>query len=280
MTSLLLRFLGVLLLAAAGLKVYGFGVDPVARMGLLSSSAFQFLVIAFELALGFWLLSGQYPIGAWLIVLVTFAGFACVSFYQGWIGQASCGCLGNKVTVSPWIMFAVDLLAIVALLLARPDLSPLREMSRSDWIAPIVPTVSVLLGYVTLFVSLALFANLHYGSLDAAIASLRQERLSVSPGLLDMGQGVADETREATVELTNWTDRPIRLIGGTSDCSCTVLGDLPVTIPPGESRSISIHMRLPKSLGMFNRKAQLTIDDEGFKTIGFRLVGRIVKAPD
>ena len=66
---------------------------------------------------------------------------------------------------------------------------------------------------------------------------MRTERLSVHPPLIDMGHGAPGETREATVELTNRTDQPIRLIGGTADCSCTVIGDLPVTIPPGEARS-------------------------------------------
>lgn len=79
--------------------------------------------------------------------------------------------------------------------------------------------------------------------------------------------------------MTNQTNHPIRLIGGTTDCSCSVLGDLPVTIPPGEARSITITMRLPNAPGSFNRKAQLTVDDQGFKKVGFRLTGRISTAP-
>src|ERR1022692_2385622 len=110
------RLLGLLLLIAAGLKVYGFGVDPVARMGIFSSPAFQFTVIAFEISLGLWLLSGIQPIGSWVAVLITFFGFAGASFYQGWIGQASCGCLGNKLSVNPWYMFVVDIAAVVTLI--------------------------------------------------------------------------------------------------------------------------------------------------------------------
>jgi hypothetical protein len=95
--------------------------------------------------------------------------------------------------------------------------------------------------------------------------------------LVDMGEGVPGETRSASVELTNRTDEPIRLIGGTSDCSCTVLADLPVTIPPGESRSITVAMRLPNATGAYNRKAGLRLDDIGFREVRFRLVGRINK---
>jgi uncharacterized membrane protein YphA (DoxX/SURF4 family) len=110
---------------AAGLKAYGFGVDPVARSGVFSASAFQFFVIIFEIGLGIWLLSGQQPLGSWPAVLLTFSAFAAISSYQGWIGQVSCGCLGKKVTVSPWIMFGVDLTAVAALLIFSPSLQGL-----------------------------------------------------------------------------------------------------------------------------------------------------------
>jgi hypothetical protein len=268
------RILGVLLLTAAALKLYGFGVDPVARSGIFSAPAFQFLVVGFELVLGFWLISGINQPASWLVVLLTFVGFAGVSFYQGWIGQASCGCMGSRVTVHPWYMFGIDGAAVATLLFARPDLRPLwQNHSR------IIRTAAVVLGgYLLLLGSLAAYAHYRYGSIDDAIAELRHERLSVNPPLIDMGTGVPGETRQASVELTNRTDQAIRLIGGTTDCSCSVIGDLPVTIPPGEARSIIITVRLPNSIGRFNRKAELQFDDQGFNRVGFRLTGRINKA--
>jgi len=268
------RALGLVLLAAAGLKLYGFGVDPVARTGVFSAAAFQFVVIAFEIILGVWLISGKQQAGSWLVALMTFIAFAGISFYQGWIGQASCGCLGSKVSVNPWWMFAIDVTAIAALLVARPDLRPLWEHR-----GRIARTVGIGLGiYLLVLGAVAGFVHYRYGSVDAALAGMRHERLSVNPPLIDMGQGVPGETRDATVELANRTDQPIRLIGGTADCSCTVIGDLPVTIPPGEARSITITMRLPNAAGSFNRKAELQIDDEGFKRVAFRLTGQISKA--
>jgi Protein of unknown function (DUF1573) len=268
------RVVGSVLLIAAGLKVYGFNVDPVARTGMFSAPAFQFLVIVFELGLGGWLLSGQQRAGAWIAAMLTFTAFAGVSCYQGVIGQASCGCLGSKVSVNPWLMFVFDIAAIAMLLISRPDL-------KSLWTerAPIVRSVAGIFGaYVLLMGILAGVAHLGFGSIDAALASIRNERLSVFPALIDMGEGVPGETREAKVELTNRTDQPIRLIGGSADCSCTVLADLPVTIPPGESRSITVAVRLPNAPGTFNRKAGLQLDDQGFRKIDFRLTGRISKA--
>jgi hypothetical protein len=169
------------LLTAAGLKAYGFGVDPVARTGIFSAPAFQFFVILFEIGLGIWLLSGQQPLGSWLAVLLTFSAFAAISFYQGWIGQASCGCLGKKVTVNPWIMFSVDLTAITALLICRPNLCGLWDER-----VRIARSVGSVVGvYLLLMGVLAGIAYVGFGSIDSALASLRGERLSVHPGAVD-----------------------------------------------------------------------------------------------
>ena len=259
------RCLGLLLLAAAGLKLYGFGVDPVAPLGVFSAPAFRFLVILFEVALGAWLLSARQQVGAWLVVLTTFGVFAVVSCYQGWLGQASCGCLGSKVSVNPWIMFAIDLAAVLALVIARPDLQPLKEHR-----ARIARTALGVVGtYLILVGALGAVVHFGYGSIDSAMAHLRQERISAHPSLVDVGEGAPGEMREGAVELTNRTDHPIRVIGGTSDCSCTVLGDLPIAIPPGETRSIRITVRLPNSRGSFNRRAALQIDDGGSAASAF-----------
>ncbi len=273
----ILRSVGMLLLAAGALKASGLGVDPVARTGVFSAPAFQFLVIAFELILGVWLLSGSQPIGSWMVTLLTFIGFAGVTFHQGWIGQATCGCAGRLITINPWLAFAVDIAIVSALVRFRPELQPLWDhRARVARIA-----AGVVGGYLLALGCAAALGHYHYGSMDAALAALRQERLSITPATLDMGQGVPGETREATLNLGNRTEHPIRVIGGTADCSCTVLGDIPVTVPPGETRSITIQLRLPNSQGRFTRIAELMIDDQGTNNkIGFRLTGRINQTPE
>ncbi|HZZ81867.1 MAG TPA: hypothetical protein VFE62_25425 [Gemmataceae bacterium] len=58
------------------------------------------------------------------------------------------------------------------------------------------------------------------GSTQAALAYLRAEEVSISPHRVDMGEGQPGEMREAVLELRNWGDNPVRIYGGTSDCSC------------------------------------------------------------
>lgn len=256
------------------MKTYGFGADPVARTGVFASSATQFLLILLEGALAVWLLSDQRRVGSWLAAMLTFGTFAAISFFQGLVGQASCGCLGRNVTISPWVMFGVDLVAVAALLLFRPATDKTPEGS-----SPVGGFVATVAGvYVILMGAGAAAGLLWFGSIDAALAGMRGERLSVQPALVDVGVGAPGETLLAKVRLINRTDKPIRVIGGTSDCSCTVIADLPVDVAPGETRSISVAVRLPNAPGLFNRPAGLEIDDAGLIRINFRLTGRIKKA--
>ena len=112
--SIVLRFVGLVLLAAAGLKLYGWKVDPVAQSGWLSLPWVQLLVIQFEIALGVSLLSGWLRTAAWAATLATFTAFTAFSLHAALVGQASCGCFG-RIALSPWITFAIDLAVLFLL---------------------------------------------------------------------------------------------------------------------------------------------------------------------
>ena len=213
--SLVSRSLGILLLAAAGLKLNGLAVDPVGRMGLFTLPAFQIAVVEFEIFLAVWLLWGRQPLGSWATALGVFTVFAGVSAYQGWIGRASCGCFG-QLSVSPWYAFGIDDTVLLALILARPDLESLRRQPRLLMMSAL-PIAYGLIGAFAVLTLLAGVASLMYGSADTALAHLRGERISLYPRLVDVGTGAPGEIREGTIEVVNRTDHSIRLIGGTKD---------------------------------------------------------------
>ena len=119
-----------------------------------------------------------------------------------------------------------------------------------------------------------------FGSAEAALAYYRGERLSVLPRLVDVGEGFPGDDRTENIQLVNHTDRSIRVVGGTSDCSCIVTHDLPIAIPAGETRTISITIHLPAAAGMFTHKAVLLTDYDKARMIAFRLSGRIVMPED
>jgi hypothetical protein len=197
-----------------------------------------------------------------------------ISLYLGAIGQASCGCFG-AVRASPWHAFAVDMTALVLLGMARPDFHILRGLTRRQWRTAMLRGLSAAVVVVALGGGIIGLASLSFGSVDAALARLRGERISIRPSIVDVGAGQPGDTLEAVVEVVNRTDRPVNLLGGTSDCSCVTTRDLPVALEPGEARSVSVQVRLTGNAGFFNRKAFFWTDCEQARRPMFALTGRI-----
>lgn len=265
---------GLILLVAAALKLYGLNVSPFAQYGWFSTPAVQLTTVGWEIVLGVWLLSGYNRTGAWAVAVVTFLTFAGVSLYLGLIGQASCGCFG-AVQASPWQALTVDAVALAILWVVRP-------VSHGRWglprLRPAHLAVRALAATVGAAVILGLFtavATLLFGSLDEALASLRDERVSIRPAFVNLDRGPAGQTVGATVMLVNRTDRQVRIIGGSSDCSCVVTDDLPLTLAAGESRPVVVRVRLPATQGFFNRKAYFWTDHDEARTILIDLNGRV-----
>ncbi|MBN2590404.1 MAG: hypothetical protein JXA96_11125 [Sedimentisphaerales bacterium] len=121
--NMLLRVLGVLLLTAAVLKGWQLINEPLADNNIWSSRWFHIMIVEFELAMGIWLVSGLFNKTAWLATLGLFSMFSIITLYKGITGYASCGCFG-QVHVNPWMtLFAVDLPAVIALLVFKPQFS-------------------------------------------------------------------------------------------------------------------------------------------------------------
>ena len=114
--------LGSCLLIAAAAKGFQLATEPTAEVSLMTSRWFLVTVVEFEILLGLCLLADVYPKSVWRITLGCFLVFACVSAYRAFAGEASCGCFGS-VEVSPWLTLCIDVVAVLALLRWRPDVS-------------------------------------------------------------------------------------------------------------------------------------------------------------
>ncbi len=277
--SLVSKALALLLLVAAALKLHGLGEGPVSASGIFGMPEVQLAGVEFEAFLAVWLLSGKYRLGSWLTALISFSGFALITAHHGWVGQTSCGCFG-KLEVHPWLTLTLDLFVLGMLILARPrriDPATVEQVRPSVILKPALWGIAGIALASGLLVGLAHAA---FGSVPAAVAYLRGEHVSIEPRLVDVGEGKTGEKREVTVRLTNWTDKPVRVFGGTRDCSCTVLNDLPLIIEPRETRSVSVTLAMNGAAGVLNRKAGFLLDEEGFKQVKFAITGRILPGPD
>jgi hypothetical protein len=264
--------IGVVLLAAAGLKLYGFAVSPIPKVGWYSAPDVQTVAVTWEILLGVWLMSGWLPVGSWGAATSTFTVFAAVSGLLGWQGVAHCNCFGH-LPASPWYAFAVDLAVLAVLAAARPRLEALKpavlrngalEFGRA------VVVVALLLGLA------AAVAHLVCGSVELALSRLRGETVSVSSDYIDFGSGRPGETLTSVVRVFNRTDVPVKMVGGSSDCSCVTTKDLPVEIAPGGSVELTIQLVLPRTQpGVFTRTAVLWTDHEMRRTIPLQLGSRV-----
>jgi len=122
-SNIVLKLLGILLLTAAVLKGWQLLTEPMANKDIWTNRAFLIFTVEFEIALGIWLLSGLFKKAAWLATISCFTLFCFVTLYKSLSGAESCGCFGS-VHVNPWItLLAIDLPAVLALVIFRPKLS-------------------------------------------------------------------------------------------------------------------------------------------------------------
>ncbi|MBX9579635.1 MAG: DUF1573 domain-containing protein [Gemmataceae bacterium] len=262
---------GLSLLAAAWFKATGRpgGVVLTAAGGF--GLPFVWLLVAvviYELLLAGWLLSGVRRAGATLTAMVTFAGFAALSAHAGWMGRASCGCLG-EVAVAPWWTFGFDLGAVCALAvsLAGPG----------RWAGAVGGVVRFAGCWAVAVAGWTAAAVLTFGSSDALVAYLRGYRVVPLTSVVDVGSVPAGQPSSGAVVLRNTTASTVTVVGGTSDCSCTYLADLPLVLPPGCEGRVVVQVGPKDGPGEFLHYGHLWTDaPEGRRTIPVTVVGRSV----
>jgi hypothetical protein len=242
---------GGALLATAALKGHGLVFDYMADDSFLSTPWLQVAAIEMEILLGLWLLSGWAQRIAWGATVLFFTVVAGASLFSTLHGQNSCDCLG-KLSVPPFVMLAVDTFVLIGLAICRPRLGGERGLR-----SPLISAVQVL----AVAAALVLLAGATYLTAVEnprdALVWLRGERLTMSPISTQLESGPPGEIRQFEIEIGNHTDAPVRILGGTFNCACTVTDDLPLEIPAREMRRIQVKVRLAGTAGTFKRPFEL-----------------------
>lgn len=154
----------------------------------------------------------------------------------------------------------------------RPDFKP-RYGGWAGLRNPLLAGLGFAAGAVALVGVLYTAGTLAFGSPAAALARLRGEALSVQPDYMDLGAGPAGQVLSGTVQVTNWSDQSVRLVGGTSNCGCTTIKDMPVVLEPGESKPLTVSLRLSarSGPGALTYSAEIWSDSSRQRTIHLRL---------
>lgn len=96
--------------------------------------------------------------------------------------------------------------------------------------------------------------------LDTMLARLRGQPVALAPAIYDLGSAAEGQTKAFEVRLLNYSMKPVRIIGGSSSCSCTVIDELPLTVPSGGETTVSIRARFVGTPGRFQHKYVLYTD--------------------
>jgi hypothetical protein len=260
--------LGLLLLIAAGMKLQHASWEPFGQ-ALIIPARVRIILIEVEAILGLWLLSCRASVLLRPVAAAYFAVLAAVSLFLAVNGEPSCGCFGD-VTVNPWIAFAIDIGAATLLAGLRP------VHDRANGLSLLQRHRPVLAWLVTGLIVIVAGTVVAHGGIAPAWFALLGDPVSVYPPVTDLGHAVRGTNREFTVTLHNHLPRQVRILGGTSDCSCAAAEDMPVTLPPGGMATVRVKGAFKGAPGSFVREFVFYTDQGLGHNATARFRGRVL----
>jgi thiol-disulfide isomerase/thioredoxin len=133
----LTRFVALLLVVAAGLKLWSFATTPSFFAHWTDN---PFVVLdgsAFEILLASWLASGWHRRIANAVAIFFFSIVACIAASKWWSGELSCGCFG-PLKVSPWTTTFLDIAILTSLLWQQFRKSLERARPSKAWVIEVL----------------------------------------------------------------------------------------------------------------------------------------------
>jgi hypothetical protein len=180
--------------------------------------------------------------------------FSAINFFLGALGRPSCGCFGN-VQVNPWYVFILDLSAIICIAYSRPW----EGFSRR------VRDIGLSKGLSSFAIGLLLVGGLSWAiftpTISKQLAIWRGEKIEVQPAVCFLGKVPRGSIQEFSVNITNHGSEAVRILGGTADCKCRVVQDLPFVLGPGETRAISVFAPFGGNPGPIQKPFRFFTDD-------------------
>jgi hypothetical protein len=260
--------LAALLAVTAALKLHLLVTDPFADIKTGTSLAFLWLAVLVELT-AVWLVFSKTPqVWKWLSLLVLFSIFALVAGTNVWLGKTGCGCSG-AVEISPVWFLAIDLLAIGALVAARPESS--RESTRGlavHWNGAIAGRI---VG-ITLIGALFVLLQTRAGRTMTSQFLLGE---SIVAPTVEIGV-LRGEPLECELKLRNQSAEARRIIGVNTSCSCVIPQEVVhTTIPPQGELAVKVHVRPKPGVPMFHQRVLFYLDSSRQYVVAADLFGTV-----
>jgi Protein of unknown function (DUF1573) len=126
--------------------------------------------------------------------------------------------------------------------------------------------------------SAAALALYFFGSLAPAVAYLRGDRLIADAYTRSLGTIRKGEERAAFFVLTNSSNRAVKILGSRASCTCLVVDELPVALPPHGVFRLRIGLRPRVKPGQIAERVSLFTDREGEERLELKISGRVVES--
>jgi len=194
-------------------------------------------IVALEVILGVWMLSGVAARACRLMALLLLAGFAAANFWKAAYGEASCGCFG-LVMVPPLLVALSEVVLFAALALLPCRRMWNAEDSNAAWIVGLAAVAGVIV-------------------FGANLVTTETPTPTVQAGA-DFQRELGTVASEAKVILslcwTNPDTEPVQLIFLQSSCGCLDARTLPVWVEPNRAIDIPVTFTAPTKPGDFARR--------------------------
>lgn len=123
--------------------------------------------------------------------------------------------------------------------MAQADSGPQRTPSSTAILCKARLGFHVIVGATIILAVGAGYGHLRFGSLSAALSAMRGDSLLANPAY-QVVNGVHPGSRvRVQYALTNASDRPIKVIGINTSCSCTTVADIPMSLAPRQTKSVT-----------------------------------------
>ncbi len=248
--------IGLLLLLAGTAKLSPIQSVPITNQIIIPAQAI-FAWGVFEFLFG-WLCLMMIPhrlLNRFLSVVFTF--FLALLSLQWWQGEESCHCMGS-LSMPLIVMMLVDMVALLSLLIFRKKWAQQVKLP-SSFIG------EQILNLRTVFPVILLGGLSWFGSLDAMHGYLKGQNILVDSAMKFGGKVKQGEHVDVTYQLHNSTSDSIRVLGAKASCSCIAILDLPMTIEPGQDKTIRLRLR-GRTAGKLQREsAELIFNDSALR---------------
>jgi len=127
---------------------------------------------------------------------------------------------------------------------------------------------------VLALIAVGLAGRFFFGSLSSALDYAAGRRLIVAVSQQSIGTVSPGRQGEATFEMTNFSGRPVVLLGARTNCTCTFAKSLPLTLPPHSSGRVLVAVRGDK-VGPIAEQVFFLTDSANDPSLAVSVVGQV-----